>query len=379
MKLINYPKNKTLKGWKVEIPATLTGEKRRREFYKTREEANQRVRELNQEIQDFGSGGAQIAPQHYHDASNAIALLDGTGMNLTQVVEQWLEHLSQIKQSITLTELAQRYVDNPNRRKPMSHRAYNDYINKSKNVAEHLPDKFTHDIKADDIQKVLNQLPEGSVTSYKRILNAMFAWGSLSPQGFHVGNVIKEVETYRTIKEKPQVLEIDEIQKLLTAVNDELGGKYLPYYIISIFAGLRRSELSRITWDDIDLKRKHIYISPEVSKTNASRYVELMPNAIKWLELCDQSQPILSVPTKRQAIIRNKAKLIKWQRNIMRHTACSMHYAYHQDEGALTSWAGHGLDVFLKHYKNSVLKQDSIEFWSISPDGEPTQLLQEVI
>lgn len=379
MKLINYPKSKTAKGWKVEIPATLAGGKRRREFFKTREEANKRVGDLNNEIQNFGSGASQIAPQHYHDAANAIALLEGTDMTLTQVVESWIKHLGKIKESITLIELAQRYVDNPNRRKPMSHRAYRDYLNKSKNVSQHFPDKFTHDITADDIQKVLNQLPEGSVTSYKRILNAMFKWGSLSPQGFHDGNVIAEVEAYRTIKDKPEVLTNEDIESLLNSAKDELKGRYLPYYILSIFAGLRRSEVSRITWDDIDLKRKHIYISPKVSKTNASRYVELMPNVIKWLELCDQHEPILTVPTKRQKIIRDKAKLTNWQRNIMRHTACSMFYAYHQDEGRLTNWAGHGLAVFLSHYKNAVIKEDAIRFWSITPDGQPTQLLQSVI
>ena len=143
-------------------------------------------------------------------------------MTLTQVVESWIKHLSKIKESITLSELAQRYVDNPNRRKPMSHRAYRDYLNKSKNVSQHFPDKFTHDITADDIQKVLNQLPEGSVTSYKRILNAMFKWGSLSPQGFHDGNVITEVEAYRTIKDKPEVLSNEDIESLLNSAKDEL-------------------------------------------------------------------------------------------------------------------------------------------------------------
>ena len=175
------------------------------------------------------------------------------------------------------------------------------------------------------------------------------------------------------------MLNIEEVQRFLSAIKGELDGKYLSYYVLSIFAGLRRSEVGRLTWDDVDLERKHIYVSAEVSKTNSSRYVELMPNAIKWLKLCDQSESILTVPTKRQAIIRQKANLKKWQRNIMRHTACSMYYAYHEDEGALTSWAGHGLDVFLKHYKNAVLKQDAILFWSLNPQGESVELLRQVV
>ena len=377
MKLLKY--TKTAKGWKVDIPASLTGDKRRREFYPTRERAEARVNQLNDEIQDYGTGGVQIPPHHYHDCAKAIELLEGCDMTLTQVAQDWINRNDAIKQSVTLVELAQAYVDNPNRRVKLSHRAHNDYLNKAKNVANHFPDKLTHKITADDIQTVLNQLPKGSVISYKRVLNALFKWGALSPQGFHVGNVIKEVETFATTKEAPQVLNIDEVQRFLSAIKGELDGKYLSYYVLSIFAGLRRSEVGRLTWDDVDLERKHIYVSAEVSKTNSSRYVELMPNAIKWLKLCDQSESILTVPTKRQAIIRQKANLKKWQRNIMRHTACSMYYAYHEDEGALTSWAGHGLDVFLKHYKNAVLKQDAILFWSLNPQGESVELLRQVV
>ena len=377
MKLLKY--TKTAKGWKVDIPASLTGDKRRREFYPTRERAEARVNQLNDEIQDYGTGGVQIPPHHYHDCANAIELLEGCDMTLTQVAQDWINRNDAIKQSVTLVELAQAYVDNPNRRVKLSHRAHNDYLNKAKNVANHFPDKLTHKITADDIQTVLNQLPKGSVISYKRVLNALFKWGALSPQGFHVGNAIKEVETFATTKEAPQVLNIDEVQRFLSAIKGELDGKYLSYYVLSIFAGLRRSEVGRLTWDDVDLERKHIYVSAEVSKTNSSRYVELMPNAIKWLKLCDQSESILTVPTKRQAIIRQKANLKKWQRNIMRHTACSMYYAYHEDEGALTSWAGHGLDVFLKHYKNAVLKQDAILFWSLNPQGESVELLRQVV
>ena len=377
MKLLKY--TKTAKGWKVDIPASLTGDKRRREFYPTRERAEARVNQLNDEIQDYGTGGVQIPPHHYHDCAKAIELLEGCDLTLTQVAQDWINRNDAIKQSVTLVELAQAYVDNPNRRVKLSHRAHNDYLNKAKNVANHFPDKLTHKITADDIQTVLNQLPKGSVISYKRVLNALFKWGALSPQGFHVGNVIKEVETFATTKEAPQVLNIDEVQRFLSAIKGELDGKYLSYYVLSIFAGLRRSEVGRLTWDDVDLERKHIYVSAEVSKTNSSRYVELMPNAIKWLKLCDQSESILTVPTKRQAIIRQKANLKKWQRNIMRHTACSMYYAYHEDEGALTSWAGHGLDVFLKHYKNAVLKQDAILFWSLNPQGESVELLRQVV
>ena len=377
MKLLKY--TKTEKGWKVDIPASLTGDKRRREFYPTRERAEARVNQLNDEIQDYGTGGVQIPPHHYHDCAKAIELLEGCDKTLTQVAQDWINRNDAIKQSVTLVELAQAYVDNPNRRVKLSHRAHNDYLNKAKNVANHFPDKLTHKITADDIQTVLNQLPKGSVISYKRVLNALFKWGALSPQGFHVGNVIKEVETFATTKEAPQVLNIDEVQRFLSAIKGELDGKYLSYYVLSIFAGLRRSEVGRLTWDDVDLERKHIYVSAEVSKTNSSRYIELMPNAIKWLKLCDQSESILTVPTKRQAIIRQKANLKKWQRNIMRHTACSMYYAYHEDEWALTSWAGHGLDVFLKHYKNAVLKQDAILFWSLNPQGESVELLRQVV
>jgi len=379
MKLINYPKSKTAKGWKVEIPATLTGEKRRREFYKTREEANQRVRELNQEIQDFGSGGAQIAPQHYHDASNAIALLEGTGMNLTQVVKQWLKRNQAIKQSVTLVECAELYIQDDEIE--LNDFVARNYVKTCKRVSSSFNDLPTHELTAEHFKKGFEAFPIKSRGSYRAHINAVLNWGAEKAQGFHVENVLNDLKKRKKRNEsdhRPKTLEPNEVESFLNVIREFQGGKYLAYYTLSIFAGLRRAEVGRITWDDIDLNRSHVFISRLASKTEQSRYVQLMPNALQWLALCNQNDPILTVPTKRQDLLRKKAG-IKWQRNIMRHTACSMHYAYHQDEKALTSWAGHSLRVFFKHYQNAVIKEDSIKFWSISPDGEPTQLLQEVI
>lgn len=379
MKLINYPKSKTAKGWKVEIPATLAGGKRRREFFKTREEANKRVSDLNNEIQNFGSGASQIAPQHYHDAANAIALLEGTDMTLTKVVKDWLARSGSIKKSVTLVECAQLYINDDEIE--LTDFVARNYVKTCRRISKAFYDVPTHDLTAEHFKEGLKAFTPKSVNTHKAHVNAVLNWGAEKSQGFHIENVLSELKKRKKRNQsdhKPMTLDHDEVETFLNEVRQFKEGRYLPYYILSIFAGLRRSEVGRITWDDIDLKRGHVFISRLTSKTEQSRYVKLMPNVLQWLQLCNKSEPILSVPVKRQNILRKKSG-IKWQRNIMRHTACSMHYGYYQDENALTSWAGHSLRVFFKHYQNAVLKEDAIRFWSITPDGQPTQLLQSVI
>jgi integrase len=378
MKLLKYTKTKD--GWKVDIPASLTGDKRRREFYPTRERAEARVNQLNDEIKDYGSGGVQIPPHHYHDCANAIELLEGYDITLSQIAQDWINRNDAIKQSVTLVELAEAYVDDEDIE--LGAFVARSYIKTCKRVSETFSDLPTHDLTSEHFKNGLNQFPVKSRKTIRAQVNAILNWGAERSQGFHVENVLNDLKkrkkTKQTETERPQILSHKEAQALLNTIRADLDGKYLPYYVLSLFAGLRRSEVGRITWDDIDLQRGHVFISSVASKTKNSRYVKLMPNAIEWLKICNQSEDIRVVPTKRQNTLRRKAG-IKWQRNIMRHTACSMFYAYHEDEKALTSWAGHSLDVFFKHYQNAVLKQDAIKFWSSTPQGETVELLRQIV
>jgi len=369
MKLLKY--TKTAKGWKVDIPASLTGDKRRREFYPTRERAEARVNQLNDEIKDYGSGGVQIPPHHYHDCANAIELLEGYDITLSQIAQDWINRNDAIKQSVTLVELAEAYVES---KRTLSKDSKLSYPMIARIVSKGIEEKPTHDLITEDIENNLSHLKDASFNSYRRHLSAMFKWGAKTKQGYHVGNIIDEIETKQKTKVKPLVLGVDQVQQLLDAAQLFSGGRYLPYYVLSLFCGIRRSELKRLDSDNI--KEGHVYLSE--TKTGEDRYIALIGGSSQWVELCKDKPVIVPVFDQQRKLLK-LARITNWQRNIMRHTACSMHWAYHQDEGALTSWAGHSIEVNRKHYRHAVLKQDAIKFWSSTPQGETVELLRQIV
>lgn len=57
----------------------------------------------------------------------------------------------------------------------------------------------------------------------------------------------------------------------------------MAYLAIAAFAGLRRREIERLTWDKIKLPDREIVMDNEVTKTGARRIVKIPENLAMWL------------------------------------------------------------------------------------------------
>jgi len=130
-----------------------------------------------------------------------------------------------------------------------------------------------------------------------------------------------------------------------------LQGLLLPYVVVSLFAGLRPTELSRLTWDRVDLTEKTITLDGSMAKT---RIVKLPENAVDWLLPLALNHPDF-VPAAFQrhfgrvklaagfngdeeAKTPDGKKLCPWVQDYMRHTAISMYLAKHKHEGEAATW-----------------------------------------
>ena len=72
-----------------------------------------------------------------------------------------------------------------------------------------------------------------------------------------------------------EILKPSQFRHLMEAAREYDGGSMLAYFAVCIFAGVRPAEARRLTWDDIDSEKGHIYVSPVNSKTRADRYVDM--------------------------------------------------------------------------------------------------------
>ena len=58
----------------------------------------------------------------------------------------------------------------------------------------------------------------------------------------------------------------------------------VPYIAIAAFAGLRRAELERLDWNEVDLESNLIEVTAKNAKSARRRFVRIQPNLAKWLQ-----------------------------------------------------------------------------------------------
>jgi integrase len=111
----------------------------------------------------------------------------------------------------------------------------------------------------------------------KHLFTKAIEWGLVS------SDPTKKVKLFPEKPNKLRVLSNDEFQKLHDAASDFLK----PILVIAVNTGMRRNEILNLTWDDIDLVRRHIYIGD--SKNNERRIIPINETLFRTLKALKKS------------------------------------------------------------------------------------------
>src|SRR5207244_13285326 len=111
----------------------------------------------------------------------------------------------------------------------------------------------------------------------RRTLVMMFSYAA--KHGYTTSNPAAETQKAKEIDAPPGILTVQQTARLLEAASPEL----LPYVAIGAFAGLRRAELERLDWSEIDFDDGSIEVTAKKSKTARRRFVQMQPNLREWL------------------------------------------------------------------------------------------------
>ncbi len=184
-------------------------------------------------------------------------------------------------------------------------------------------------------------------------------------------NPATALETPRTSKAaraRPYVMPASDVEKALryAAAN---APEMIPYMALCLFAGVRPTECTRLTWADIDFGRNEIDIRAETSKTGEERFIEMTPNLVAWLRHHRKAgaEPI---PWSRAAMRRIRQKSgARFEHDCMRHSFGSYHLAQFENAGKTALQMGHrSLGMLFEHYRRAVRKEEAARFWAIRPD-----------
>jgi len=390
------------------IPASCSSSGiRERRYFETKGEAKTgRELELTR-INNFGTSQATLPSEVRRDAVRAEKLLEPHGLTVFEAVRQFIdakETLDQIDCSVpdaakahlqseldrakssTLTALFSEFLLSKEQEKLSD--AYLTQIERCKDAFDDdLGQIRCCDLTTKLIRQSLSRFEDRSATysAHLRILKAVLNFGI--EHDYLVNNPAQKVKPPKQAPREVGILTNAQVKALLLAASNE-DKELLPFFAISIFAGLRPTEVSRLDWADINLAKKEIFVRTKgaSSKERVGRSVPITKNLGLWLKQAMQDGGKLTPKSnfrKRFEAVRDnadetllKVKMKKhatlskeWDADCMRHTAASNWDALTGNMARTALWLGHTEQVHRRHYYHPVNEAEAKEFWKITPNS----------
>jgi len=238
-------------------------------------------------------------------------------------------------------------------------------------------DKLVADVGITEIEELLaSRKKAGAVTrqSYVRAISAFYGW--CVRKGLRVDNPLSKLRKKVHIDEV-SILSVKDAGLVINAAqNDEIG-----FVALALFCGIRTAEFRKLVrnargeeheatldWKDVDLKTRHVFISPELDKNRHGRYVDIPGNALLWLKRAQQqSGPVMpeNWRMRRQAL--EKRSGVNLPQNVFRHSFCSYRISLDQDYAKAAAIVGNSPAMLRKHYVRVLPKKLGQSYCKISP------------
>ena len=231
-------------------------------------------------------------------------------------------------------------------------------------------------IQAKALDGWLESLPvaPGTRNTFRRDLRTLFSF--CEKRGYCTSNEAAKTERATEIDKPAGIITPTQAALLLAQCGDDT----LPYVAIGMFAGLRRSELQRLDWAEIDLESGHIEVTAVKSKTKRRRLVPISENLSAWIRPLAQISGLL-VPgglRKRFEAVRERAGLKDWPNNALRHSFGSYRLAQCHDAARVSLEMGNSPQMVFAHYRELVKPKDAIRFWNLAPSQAAAEKVVEM-
>jgi integrase len=159
----------------------------------------------------------------------------------------------------------------------------------------------------------------------------------------------------------------EELRKLLAAA----PGRVATCIALQAFAGIRTSELFRLTWKDVERRRDHIEIAAGKAKTASRRLVPVCDNLAAWIRQADRQGervwPVTASEYYAQQARAASAVGVAWKANGLRHSFITYRLAQIKDVAEVALEAGNSPTMIFRHYRELATETEAKEWFGILP------------
>ncbi len=249
-------------------------------------------------------------------------------------------------------------------RSGLSKATVENYRNSLKLLLTPDPNKPVHQFHVEDLDRVLSRYSNtGTRRSHRRIFSIFFNWA----RRYHYCSENPCDRLDKIAKETSQIemLSLEEVERLLVAAVTYQNGIAAAGVAISLFAGLRPSELEDLKPTDLTTNR--IRVTGGKLRRKLNRSVPIPPVLAAWLtEFRFKGLP--DGWTYKMKVLKRATNAGRWVNDIIRHTSISFQAERDKDEALTAFNCGTSKAMMDRNYRNSIDDPAVIErFWNLTP------------
>jgi integrase len=340
--------------------------KRKRAYFETKGSATVFADERNIELINNGRVLAEFPVQLRVMAQECADKLTEFGRTIADATEFFIAHLRASEKSCPAIQLVRELIaakesDGASARHVVDLRRLNIFAAK-------FDGQPVATITSAEIDDWLRSLPVAPVTRnhYRRLI--VLAFNFAIQRGYAVANPAVKTAKAKERGSKIGILSIAQAARLLESAGPEM----LPYIAIGLFAGLRRAEIERLDWSEIDFESGLIEVTAEKAKTAQRRHVTMQPNLRQWLLPMRKHRGLVTPDGFRkhfdQARTNAGISIADWPGNGLRHSFASYHLAHFKNAaGTALELGHHDSRITFRHYRELVKPKDAERYWNLRP------------
>lgn len=355
------------------------GGRRWRRFFETRARADAYANLRRVELVNVGVEGVAMSADERTMARECSALLTPHGKTLRDATEYFLAHLRSAARSVPVARLVKE-VQASKAKDGAGKRHLGDLKSRLAVFERDFEGRTVAEITTADLDDWLRGVlgaggdPVGPVgrNNFRKVVRGAFSYAVA--RGYCPTNPVTATARAKVADKPPGILSVTDAGALLTHAD----AATLPYLAVGLFAGLRRAELERLDWREVDLAGGHIEVSAAKAKTARRRLVTIEPNLAAWLlPLARPAGPVAPNNLRRRlAAVREAAGVAEWPENCLRHSFGSYHVAHFSSAAKTALEMGHvNAAMLFANYREVVKPKDAARFWQLRPAAAPANVV----